>query len=209
VAEKGFLEDRRRSHEEEYFHKRELELIAKLQQRGRDAAARQRMAEHTGVVDEEILRDLEALGYTPETVMLLHLVPLLQVAWADGGVSDRERALIIEDARARGIESGSAADRQLASWVTTQPSSELFEKTLRAIGAILQALPEEERETNQRDLLSYSTKIASASGGILGLGKVSSEEQRVLARICEEIQREHGRVTPSAIPTIDGPQTDG
>ena len=209
MAEKGFLEDRRRSQEEEYFHKRELELIAKLQQRGRDAAARQRMAEHTGVVDEEILRDLEALGYTPETVMLLHLVPLLQVAWADGGVSDRERALIIEDARARGIEHGSAADRQLASWVTTQPSSELFEKTLRAIGAILQARPEEERETNQRDLLSYSTAIASASGGILGLGKVSSEEQRVLARICEEIQREHGRVTPSAIPTIDSPQTDG
>ena len=136
-------------------------------------------------------------------------MPLLQVAWADGGVSDRERALIIEDARARGIEHGSAADRQLAGWVTTRPSSELFEKTLRAIGAILQASPAEERETSQRDLLSYSTAIASASGGILGLGKVSSEEQRVLARISEEIQREHGPVTPSAIPTIDGPKTDG
>ena len=33
------------------------------------------MAERTGVADEEILRDLEALGYTPETVVLLHLVP--------------------------------------------------------------------------------------------------------------------------------------
>jgi hypothetical protein len=208
VAEKGFLEDRRRSQEEEYFHKRELELIAKLQQRGRDEAARQRMAEHTGVADEEILRDLETLGYTPETVMLLHLVPLLQVAWAEGGVSDRERALIVEAARARGIEHGSAADRQLATWLTSRPPSELFEKTLRAIGAILQVTPAEQRETSQRDLLSYSTAIASASGGILGLGKISSAERRVLERICEEIEREHGAVTPSAIPTIDGPQTD-
>jgi hypothetical protein len=207
VAEKEFLADRRRSQEEEYFHKRELELIAKLQQRGQDEAARQRMTEHTGVADEEILRDLETLGYTPETVMLLHLVPLLEVAWADGGVSDRERELIVEAARARGIDQGSAADRQLASWLTTRPSSDLFEKTLRAIGAILQGRTSEERETSQRDLVSYSTAIASASGGILGLGKVSSEEQRVLARISEEIQRARGPVTPSAIPTIDGPHS--
>jgi hypothetical protein len=35
--------------------------------------------------------------------------------WADGGISDRERELVIEAARARGIEAGSTADRQLAN----------------------------------------------------------------------------------------------
>jgi hypothetical protein len=196
VAEKEFLGDRRRAQEEEYFQKREQELIAKLQQRGRDEATRRRMAERTGVADEEILRDLEALGSTPETVMLLHLVPLLETAWAEGGVSDRERALIVEAARARGIDAGSAADRQLTTWLTTRPTADFFEKTLRAIGAILQAGPAEAREASQRDLLSYSTAIAAASGGILGFGKVSPEEQRVLARISEEIERTHGPVIP-------------
>jgi hypothetical protein len=162
------------------------------------------MAEGTGVADEEILRDLAALGYTPETVMLLHLVPLLQMAWAEGGVSDGERALIIEAARARGIDEGSPADRQLASWIATRPAVELFEKSLRAIGAILQARPAEEREASQRDLLAYSTAIASASGGILGFGKVSPEEQRVLARITEEFERAHGPVAPPASPPAEG-----
>jgi hypothetical protein len=200
VAEKEFLGDRRRIQEEEYFQRREQELIAKLQQRGRAEAARRDLAERTGVADDEILADLEALGYTPETVMLLHLVPLVQMAWAEGGVSDRERALIVEAARARGIEAGSAADRQLTGWLTSRPSADLFEKTLRAIGSILQARPPEEREASQRDLLSFSTAIAGASGGILGFGKVSPEEQRVLARLTAEFERAHGPLAPPTVP---------
>jgi hypothetical protein len=50
----------------------------------------------------------DVLGYVPETVMPLHLVPLVQMAWADGGVSDLERALIVEAARARGNRPGLA-----------------------------------------------------------------------------------------------------
>src|SRR5919202_4939039 len=104
VADKEFLGDRRRSQEEEYFQRREQQLIANVRQRGRQEAARRRMAARAGVADQEIVRELESLGYTPETVVLLELVPLLQVAWTEGGVSDGERALIIEAARGRGIE---------------------------------------------------------------------------------------------------------
>ena len=55
------------------------------------------------------------------------------------------------------------------------------------IRAILQALPPEEREANERDVLSNSAAIASASGGILGFGKVSAEEVTILQRIGEEL----------------------
>jgi hypothetical protein len=192
VSDKELFGDRRRSREEEYFRRQEKELIEKLQQRGREEATRRRMAERTGVADEELLRDLQALGYTPETVMLLHLVPLLQMAWAEGSVSDRERDLIIEAARARGIDKDSPADHQLTAWLASRPPDELFEKTLRAIGAILQSRPPEEREASQLDLLSRLTAIASASGGILGFGKVSPQEAQVLARISEEMERAHG-----------------
>jgi hypothetical protein len=198
MAEKEFMGDRRRKEEEEYFRKQEEQLIGKLRQRRSDEATRQRMAESTGVADEEILRDLETLGYTPETVMLLHLVPLVEIAWAEGGVSDRERGLIVEAARARGIEPGSAADQQLANWLATRPAADLFEKTTRAIGAILEARPSEEREAARGDLLSYSMAIAAASGGILGLGKISQDEQRVLARLTRDIEGARGRMAPPA-----------
>jgi hypothetical protein len=163
------------------------------------------LAERTGVVDEEILLDLQMLGFTPETVMLLHLVPLLQVAWAEGGVSERERDLIMEAARARGIESGSAADSQLATWLATRPSADFFEGALRAIGAILQARPAEEREASRRDLLSYCMAIASASGGILGFGKMSPQERKALARISQEFEHTRGPdAGASSVPFEEG-----
>ncbi len=192
VTERDAFADRARGLEEEYFRKREQELIEKLRRRAAAEAELQRLGEQSGVADEEILQDLRDLGYTPETVMLLHLVPLVQMAWAEGGVSDRERALIVEAARARGVEPGSPADRQLAEWLTTRPSERFFERTLRAIRAFLQARPAEEREASRRELLSYSTAIASASGGVLGFGAVSAEERALLARISSELERAHG-----------------
>jgi hypothetical protein len=194
VANSEFMGDRRRVQEEEYFRRKEQELIEKLQQRGREEATRRRMAERTGVADEEVLKNLQELGFTPDTVMLLHLVPLLQMAWAEGGVSDRERDLIVEAARAHGIEPGSVADQQLTAWLAERPSDALFERALGAVAAILHARTSDERESSQRDLVSRLTSIASASGGILGFGKVSAEEQRVLTRVSEEIARARGRV---------------
>ena len=191
MTDKEVFGDRRRALEDEYFHRQERELMEKLRQRGLEDATRRGMSERTGVADEEILRDLQALGYTPETVMLLHLVPLLQMAWAEGSVSDSERDLILEAARARGVDKDSAADRQLVAWLTDRPSEELFEKTLRAIGAILQLRSSEERDASEKDLVTRLTAIASASGGILGFGKVSPQEQEVLARITQAMVRAH------------------
>ena len=189
MAERDTFGDRRQAQEEEHFRKREEELIQKMRQRAEADAHRQRMAERTGIADAEILQDLEALGYTLETVMLLHLVPLVQMAWAEGGVSDRERQLIMDAARVRGVADGSAAARQLAEWLTARPPERFFATTLRAIGAVLAGQPAEERDAAQRDLLAYCSAIAAASGGILGLGKVSDEEQQLLRRISQELEQ--------------------
>jgi hypothetical protein len=201
MAEREFLGDRRRKEEEQYFRRQEEQLIQKLRKRRADEVTRRGMTERTGIVDEEILQDLATLGYTPETVMLLYLVPLVEVAWAEGRITDSERALIVEAARGRDIEAGSAADRQLAGWLETAPSADFFRKTLELIGAILAGRSREEREADRRDLLSYSLAVASASGGILGLGKVSREEERVLARLTRELERIHGSVAPPASTT--------
>jgi len=188
VSDRDAFADRGRALEEEYFRRREQELIAKLRQRAQADATTQQLGEQAGVTDAEILQDLQELGYTPETVTLLYLVPLVQMAWAEGGVSDRERTLIVEAARARGIEADTPADAQLAEWLTTRPSEKLFEQTLRAIRAILESRPETEREASRSDLLSYSTAIAEASGGVLGLRSVSPEERVLLARISSELE---------------------
>jgi tellurite resistance protein len=192
VPERDAFADRGRGLEEEYFRKREQELVDKLRRRQAAEATRQQLSEQAGVADAEILQDLQELGYTPETVSLLYLVPLVEVAWAEGGVSDRERELIVEAARARGIEAGTPADALLTEWLTTQPSEQVFERNLRVIRAILAARPEAEREASRSDLLSTATAIAEASGGVLGFRAISPEERALLARISQELESKQG-----------------
>jgi len=79
----------------------------------------------------------------------------------------------------------------LAGWLAARPSGELFTTTMRAIGAMLASRPQEEREAGTKDLLSYLSSIATASGGVLGFGAVSAEERAVLARITQELEKTH------------------
>jgi hypothetical protein len=189
VTDRDAFAERGRSLEEEYFHRKEREVIEKMRRNAAEQEERRRLGEQAGVRDEDVLRDLQDLGYTAETVMLLHLVPLIQTAWAESGVSPKERDLIVKAARSRGVAQGSAADAQLQRWLIEKPSDELFEKTLRAIRTILEAQSPEAREASERDLLSLATAIAAASGGIVGFRAVSEEERQILAHIHEELER--------------------
>ena len=105
------LSDLGYSREAEYFRKRDQELIEKMRRAAAAEKTRQELSASTGLQDPEVIVELEALGFSPDTVCLLPLVPLLEVAWAEGGVSDAERLLVIQLARSRGIADGSAAGR--------------------------------------------------------------------------------------------------
>ena len=189
MTDRDAFAERGRSLEEEYFHRKEREIIEKMRVRAAADEQRRRLGQETGVGDDDVLRDLQDLGYTPETVMLLHLVPLIQTAWAEGGVTQKERDLIVKAARSRGITAGSPADQQLDLWLAQRPSDELFEKTLRAIRTILQAQPDDARAASEKDLLALASAIATASGGIVGFRAVSDEERQILAHISEELKK--------------------
>lgn len=191
MTDKDAFKERGRALEEDYFRRKEQELIAKMREKAASDAARDAISARTGVADAQLLQDLHELGYTADTVSLLHVVPLVQMAWAEGGMSMRERDLIIEAARARGIETGSAADQMLAGWLAARPSEELFSTTLRAIAAMLASRPAAERDASEKDLVSYLSSIASASGGVLGWGAVSAEERAVLERVTRELEKTH------------------
>jgi hypothetical protein len=180
--------DRRRAHEDEYFRKRDQELVERARLLAEEQAAFQRLAEAADVGDEDILRELQRLGYTAETVKLLYVVPLIDVAFADGTVSEPERAAIIAASRAHGVEPESPADRQVVQWLTEPPSAVLFDGTLHVLGALLQRRPPDQRAAVTRDLLDSCATVASASGGILGIRTISDKEQRVVDRIRYELE---------------------
>lgn len=200
MAERDLWDERRRSYESEYFQRRERELIEKMRARTRELAQEHQLGEATGISDDEVLKALHDLGYTRETVTLVHLVPLLQVAWIDGSVSAAERAGILEAARLRGVEESTPAYRQLVSWLDQRPLDGFFEDTLRLIGNLLAAMPEEARAKAKTTLLAFANAVAEASGGILGIGgKVSADERAVIERIAREMEAAHAAAVKQVV----------
>lgn len=179
--------DRERALEDEYFHRKEQELIEKLRRRAHLDAERKKMAEALGFANLEILDHLQEMGYRSDTIALLFLVPLVQVAWAEGVVTKRERELVLKVAASRGIQESSPAYRQLVGWLDQRPSEEFFQNTLRVISALLAEEPAARSQNDQRDLVSYCTQIAKVSGGILGIGAISSDERTVIEHIVREL----------------------
>jgi universal stress protein E len=178
--------------EEDYFRKLDAELIDRLRRRAALEEERRLLAKVSGINDQEILLDLEKLGYNRDTIILLHLVPLVHVAWMSGSVTERERERILAIARLRGVKEGTPAHRQLEGWLGQRPPEAFFQRSLRAIRMVLQALPARERKARKNDLIQYCTAIASASSGLFGLGpRICAAERKLLRQIAAELERDH------------------
>lgn len=192
MAETHATSGRARQKEEEYFLRAEAELLEKVRLRAAKEAERRALGEHHGVEDDEILKAFQDAGYDRETVRLLHLVPILQVAWVDGEVSKAERAEILKVAAARGVETGSAAHERLLSWLDAPPSPEFFARTMEIVSRLVEAFPEEKQAALRGDVMSAALAVASASGGFLGLGsRISAEERALLASFGEAFEKAH------------------
>jgi hypothetical protein len=188
MTESDFLDDRRRASEDDYFRKKDRELIEKMRAAADADRMKNELSTKTGLSDPALLEDLEALGFTPDTISVLPLVPIVEMAWAEGGITPAERTLLVKFARERGIAEGSAADRQLSEWMARQPSTEVFARATRLIRAMLDTGSPEGGTLTADDLIKYSESIASASGGILGMGKISPEERATLAKIVHALK---------------------
>ena len=177
------FKERGRSFEEEYFRKHEAKLIAKLRERGRLAEIAEALAMKLQIDNPELLERIIALGVTLDTGPAFLLAPLVQVAWAEGAVTDRERATVLRLAKERGVEPTSPAYAQLEAWLSKRPADALFDAAIEAIKSGLSLLTAEERADRIRRIVDACREVAAASGGLsrlVGLGGVSSEEEALL-----------------------------
>lgn len=183
------ITDHVRAREEEHFRKKDRELIEKLRKADADAKMRRTLEQETGIHDPGMLEELSVLGFTPETIPLLPIIPVLQVAWAKAGISTAERTLITSLARSRGIKPGSAADHQLSDWLEHRPSEETFHKATRLIRAIVDSPEGGHLHVSADKLIENCDRIAHASGGIFGIHRVSPEEKAAIAEIAAVVKK--------------------
>ena len=185
--EKDIFKERGRGEEEAYFRNQDAKLIEKLRESARLEEIAVALAEKLQVDNPELLRRVMDLGVTLDTAPAFLLAPLVQVAWAEGEVTEREHKTVLRLAVARGVEERSPAHAQLLKWLQERPPDTLFDTATEVIKVGLSVLPPGEQEERIKRIVQACQEVAEASGGLaklLGLGSgVSGEEEALLDTI--------------------------
>ena len=180
---KDAFNERRKALENEFFYQVDEKLLTAMKAKTVAETNRRQLGEATGIADSELLDELFAAGASAETVAAISLVPLILVAWADGKMDPEEREPIVNAAIDQAILSGSPGAELLEHWLNAEPKGELASTWKHYITAIMEQMSDEAKVLLRSDILMRAKAVANASGGILGFGKVSSEEKRVIAEL--------------------------
>ena len=177
------LGDKVRTLEDEFFRKEDQRLTARLRELQDKAASREALGKVSGIKNEAILDKLLQLGIRAEVVAALALVPLVEVAWADGSIDDRERRQILERAEKSDIAPSSTDHALLQSWLERRPDPKLLSAWIHMVEGLCEHMTPEQVRALRADLIERARAIASASGGLLGVGKVSAAEADMIHQL--------------------------
>ncbi len=178
------LNDRRKELEEAFFAKQNEAHLAKLKAEKQKSLDKAGITEITGITNDEVLEKLLAMKMDRETVAALSLFPLIDVAWADGAVDDKERAAVLKAAEASGLLNGSAAHNLLEGWLKLKPAAALHSTWANYVKAMVEGMKPDDKTLLKNELLGKARAVAEASGGILGMGaKISKSEADALKKL--------------------------
>jgi hypothetical protein len=177
------LGDRGKSLEDEFFRKENARAIERLRELQQRTTSREALAKVIGITNEAIIDRLIALGIRPEIVSALAIVPLVEVAWADGTLDAKERQAVLDRAEKSGIAPGTADHDLLQSWLDKKPEPRLLTAWTEMVRGLSERMPPEELASLKAGLVERAKAVARASGGFLGMGAVSVAEQNAIDRL--------------------------
>lgn len=170
--------------EDEFFAKQDAVLI---EQRKKLVAMERTQAALTsisGIRNETILKKLVELNIQPDLLATLTLVPLVEVAWADGEVQEKERKAILTSAIKAGMSQGSIDYTILEEWLKKNPPKSLLTAWIHYIAGLCETLTPAERDNLKHTLLDQARTVAEAAGGFMGLvSPISSKEKVILEKM--------------------------
>jgi hypothetical protein len=191
--------DREKAMEEAYFRDQDARLLDTLRRKADLDEVAVALGEKLQVDNPELLIKVRNLGITMETAPAFFLLPLVQVAWAEGRVSRQEHDAVLRLARERSIETGSPAYLQLEKWLHDRPDDVLFETAVEVIKYGFSVLPEDEKEARIKEIVDGCRQVAQASGStlgfvlglknVMGLQSVSGSEAATLDAIATTLRR--------------------
>lgn len=132
------------------------------------------------MTDPELLEALAALGVTPETWRAALLLPLVEVAWADGAVQAPERTRILAVAGEHGLLDGPAGP-VVRRWLETRPDEAVTALGRRVVVALAHRHrgPGADLGTDAlADVARQCVQVARAAGGLFDLAFTVDQRER-------------------------------
>jgi hypothetical protein len=174
----------RRTLEDAFFLKEDAKIIARLQELRKLQESKEALSKVSGIQNDDVLQKLIDLDIRPETVVSLSLVPLVEVAWVDGKVTEKEKQAVLAATGKLGWAKGTPDYDLLERWLTHRPDPKLLEAWSHYVRDLCSRLNEQEKKNLKTFLLDQARTVAGASGGILGLGnKISKAEEAMLDKL--------------------------
>jgi hypothetical protein len=178
--------------ENAFFRKRDAELITEMRRREQHQSRRKALAEVSGISDNALLDELVAHDIHAETLAAFAIVPLVEMAWADGAVQPAEHRVLLHAMEDAGIPKDGVSFKLMERWLTRRPQPKLMKLWQNYAKALVAELPPEAGERIRQNVLAQARTLAAAAGGFLGFARMSGEEEKVL-RALEEAFRPQSR----------------
>lgn len=166
--------------EEAFFRKHDEELIRRMKEAETKEAHRKTLTAVSGITDAGVLDRLIAHDIHPGAMAAFALLPIIEVAWADGHVHPDELSALLHAAETSGIPKDSVAFTLISHWLHRRPDPKLLGLWKDYVHALCATLQAREIKAIRESILGHARAIANAAGGFLGIGKVSAKERAVL-----------------------------
>jgi hypothetical protein len=177
------IEIGRKRLEDAFFIENDKQIIEKQKALKKMRETKASLAKVSGIHNEAVLEKLVELEVRPETLASLAVIPLIEVAWADGSVSKKEETEVLAAAAGMGIKKGGIEHGLLEQWLTHKPPQKMTDAWVHYIQGLGERLTKQEKSALKSELLGQATKIAESSGGVLGVAAVSKEEKDVIKKM--------------------------
>ncbi len=172
-----------RTMEDAFFYEKDQNLIEARNALEQLQETKENLAKVSGIRNDAVLDKLVALDIRPETLATLFAIPLVEVAWADGDMHEKERDELFKFAERAGVRSKNLNPKIISVWLKHKPDPALMEAWEHYIQSLSAQLSEEERQTLKQDVMTDARTVAQAAGGFLGFGTLSESERQVLSRL--------------------------
>lgn len=178
------LQETPQSLEDIFFRKEDQKLIEQRRALQKMKETQAVLAEVSGIRNDAVLKKLVELNVRPETLVSLSLVPLVEIAWADGHVDDREKNAILNAVNQLKRTLGSMEHDLLEQWLQQRPPPKLLDAWRHYMQGLCEQLNREEAAALKEAFIAHARAIANASGGFLRLvGNISKAESELLAKL--------------------------